>query len=539
MFSPTLTHKVVGFIACIVAMTVMSDRGSAGAQPVKGTIPATLQAATAVVSVDTSNPKAVSSGFAGYNVALMDSGVEYPDPHLRDIAADMAIGWLRFPAGTRSDVFDWTTGEMPQAWVDQFMKTNQYTTLQNALEVLAGKGGDHFDDAADLARDIESVGLIVCINAFTDTPASAGQFAAYAKARGIKVLAWELANEPYYFPGFFTDATDYANQMKPYAESIKAADSSARIALFASDAGHESMAWDDALSAYTPRYWDLITYHQYPATLNNITDPATLMSLLNDVLVNDTNSYVASQIVPRFGAMPVIITEFDPSTGNGMYGLPSTLYGGVWAAEYALRFSSSGQVQRVGMHQLVNASGIELTNDHLREVLQAYAQGTTVDTTHLKFGYFKSAQAVPYAVASGAINSASHAYSTSVEGGSVVPLANGGTAPALYAQAYERSESRGFSLYATSVERTGWLDLVVTNKGPAQEAINIAVNGQAVWAPLTVTTATGAAGPNDVNTSSQTDVEVVTSVANTLVQIPPFSVVRVSWYGRADRQADH
>ena len=215
----------------------------------------------------------------------------------------------------------------------RFQGTNQYTTLKDALAVLSGKGGDHFDDAADLSRDIGSTGLIVCVNGFTDTAASAGQFAAYARGRGIRVLAWELSNEPYFFSWLFADAADYAKQMKPFAEAIKAADPSARIALFASDAGHEDNSWDSALAAYAPRYWDFVTYHQYPSTLNGVTDVPTLMSLLNDVLVKGTTSYVTDQIVPRFGTLPVIITEFDPSTGSGTYGLASTLYGGVWAAE--------------------------------------------------------------------------------------------------------------------------------------------------------------------------------------------------------------
>jgi hypothetical protein len=326
--------------------------------------------------------------------------------------------------------------------------------------------------------------------------------------------------------------------MKPFAEAIKAADPRAKIALFASDAGHQRKTWDDALSAYAPRYWDLITYHQYPSTLSNITDTSTLMSLLNDVLVNETSSYVTSQIVPRFGAMPVIITEFDPLDGSGTYGLASTLYGGVWAAEYALRLSSSGQVQRVGMHQLINHSGIELSNNHLTEVLQAYRQGTTVDTTHFDFGYFQSAQAVAYGVASSALNSASHVYSTSLVGGSTVSLASGGTAPALYARAYARSDERDDGRsdrripapYAKSDERSDWIDLVVTNKGAAPEVITITVNGQAVSSEFLVTTATGFAGPTDVNTSGQADVVATTTVANSTVLIPAYSVVKVSWH---------
>jgi hypothetical protein len=172
-----------------------------------------------------------------------------------------------------------------------------------------------------------------------------------------------------------------------------------------------------------------------------------------------------------FRGRDAAVSKFDPSDGSGTSGLTSTLYGGVWAAEYALRLSSSGQVQRVGMHQLVSPAGIDLTNNHLREVNQAYSQGKTVDTTGLNFGYFQSAQAVAYAVASSALNSASLVYSTSVVGGSTVSLASGGTVPALYAKAFKTGDS---------------IDLVVTNKGAATEVISITVNGQAVSSQLLV-----------------------------------------------------
>jgi hypothetical protein len=545
MITPTFRRKAVGLIAlCVAAIMVLPVSGSGGAHSVHEVIPTTLLTPTAVVSVQTSDPTALSSGFAGYNVALMYSGVDYRDHHLKAMAEDMSIGWLRYPGGTGSDTFDWRTGQMQQAWVCQFQNTGQFDQLQNALEVLAGKGGARFYDAAALSNEVGSAGLIVCVNGYTDTAASARSFAAYARTHGIKVLAWELSNEPYLFSEFFADATDYANQMQPFAQAIKAVDPDAKIALSASDAGNQRKKWDDALSAYSPRYWDLIVYHQYPSTLSNVTDTSTLMSLLNDVLVNGTSSYVTSQIVPRFGAMPVIITEFDPSNGSGTNGLSSTLYGGVWAAEYALRLSSSGQVQRVGMHQLINTSGIELTNNHLTDVLLAYSQGRTIDTTHMNFGYFQSAQAVAYAVACSALNSASHVYSTSVVGGSTVSLASGGTAPALYAKAYARSDERGDERsdeksdsrvpapYARSDERSDWIDLVVTNKGAAQEVISIAVNGQAVSSEFLVTTATGVAGPTDVNTSGQADVVATATLAHSTVLITPYSVVRVSWHFR-------
>src|SRR5208283_3733288 len=99
-----------------------------------------------------------------------------------------------------------------------------------------GKGGVSFVDAANKANFLGAK-LIVCVNAYTDTPQSAGQMAAFAKANHIPVAVWELANEPYLYNTFFASATDYANQMKPFRDAIKAADPSAVVAVFFIDAG--------------------------------------------------------------------------------------------------------------------------------------------------------------------------------------------------------------------------------------------------------------------------------------------------------------
>ena len=54
------------------------------------------------------------------------------------------------------------------------------------------------------ARTFWGAKLIVCVNAFTDTPQSAGQMAAFAKANHIPVAVWELANEPYFYNDVFS-----------------------------------------------------------------------------------------------------------------------------------------------------------------------------------------------------------------------------------------------------------------------------------------------------------------------------------------------
>ena len=91
-------------------------------------------------------------------------------------------------------------------------------------------------DAANRANFLGAK-LIVCVNAFTDTPQSAGQMAAFAKANHIPVAVWELANEPYFYTGFFKSGADYVDQMKPYRDAIKAADPNAVVAIFFMDAG--------------------------------------------------------------------------------------------------------------------------------------------------------------------------------------------------------------------------------------------------------------------------------------------------------------
>jgi len=90
--------------------------------------------------------------------------------------------------------------------------------------------------------------------------------AAFAKANGISVAVWELANEPYFYSGFFLSGADYVTKMKPFRDAIKAADPSAVVAIFFQDAGGPTNSpWDQSIAGYPDKYWDAVTYHHYPA----------------------------------------------------------------------------------------------------------------------------------------------------------------------------------------------------------------------------------------------------------------------------------
>ena len=83
------------------------------------------------------------------------------------------------------------------------------------------RGGVHFDDYLQFAA-ATGAHMMICFNAFTDTPESAGKMAEYVKEHDVPVIAWELVNEAYLFPRWFSGGADYADKMLPYAKAIRA-----------------------------------------------------------------------------------------------------------------------------------------------------------------------------------------------------------------------------------------------------------------------------------------------------------------------------
>jgi hypothetical protein len=212
--------------------------------------------ANVVVSFVTANPTSLNPGFSGFNNGLKNA-VEYYDSNFQQMATTLSPGWLRFPAGTESEAFDWSSGQMVQAWINALAKNSyQSNILANTLPIVAGKGGSRFSDFAAMAAKVGGAKIIVSVNTYTDTTNSVAAFAQYALTNHIPVAAWELANEPYTWISYgrFTNGADYATQMKPFRDAIKAVDSNAVVALFFSDAGNQNVPWDNSLASYTPKF---------------------------------------------------------------------------------------------------------------------------------------------------------------------------------------------------------------------------------------------------------------------------------------------
>jgi hypothetical protein len=408
---------------------------------------------TATIDIDTTQTTPIGAGFSGFNDEVVFPA-EFFDYRLNDMAAQLSPGWVRYPSGSFSDAFNWQTGLMVPGWVSQFQGTIVASLLTQSVPWVNGKGGGSFVDAANRANFLGAK-LIVCVNAFTDSPQSAGQMAAFAKANRIPVAVWELANEPYFFSGFFSSGADYVAKVKPFRDAIKAADPSAVVAIFFTDAGgtNPNPPWDQSIANYPDKYWDAVTYHHYPPQSTGAF--SQWMADENAVLVSKTSAYVTGHLAPlNPPGTKFVESEFLPSSdglGTGSSLIDGTLYGAIYAAEYMMRMSTVPNLLYVGMHAMTGTTGVYAANTHYIDAQNAYNQGTTINTLGLNFGYFITAQPLGLAVLNGVLKSATAADATTVTGGATVAATGIGQIPALYAQAYTSA--------------SGLLSVVITNKG--------------------------------------------------------------------------
>jgi len=479
------------------------------------------------VSFATTNTTPLNPGFAGFCTEMLASAVEYSDTNFQQITATLSPGWLRYPGGSMDDAFAWTNGVTVNNWIFGFppFETN---LLNDTVKLLPGKGGALFSDFAAMCANVGGAKIVVCINGFTDTTNSAGAFAGYALTNHIPVAAWELCNEPYVFAGngaydFFLDATDYVARMKPYRDAIKAADSNAVVAIYFNDAGYsEPNTWDNDLKDYPDKYWDAVVYHHYPALPTNGVPFSDLMALDNWELASNTTARMLNYLIPDNNSnVTFLITEYAPARGNGA-GLQNppctTLYGGIYAAEYVLRMSTLPQMCFVGPYQLLNPNGIDQTNSNNQVVLTAYDEGRSTNTAGLPFGFFLGAQVAGEAVADWALTRSTTVYATTVgTNGPTVPIDTNGITmiPAIYAQAYQGGNGKRY--------------VVLTNKGATNAPVQIIQDGMAVTNQFLETFVTGP-DPSTTNAPPpDSAIQIQSQLTNNPVTIPEYSVVRLEW----------
>lgn len=489
---------------------------------------------TVTVSFTTTNVMPVNIGFAGYSLDMLADAVEYSDTNFETMTATLSPGWLRYPGGATEDAFAWTNGLTDTNWIPEFPAA-ETNLLWPTVKLTGGKGGQRLNDMAAMCGIVGGARIIVTVNAFTDDPVSAGNLAAFALSNHIPVAAWELCNEPYVFSGpgptnFFLNATDYVAKVKPYRNAIKGVDSNAVVAIYFEDAGYpEPTAWDTALAGYSDKYWDAVVYHHYPS-LPTTASFADLMALDDWELASNTTARMLSYLIPdNQSNVTFFISEYAPARGNGSGGQfppTTTLFGGVYAAEYMMRLSTLTQMTFVGPYQLLDAAGISQTNNDFQPATTAYAGGYTTNTDGMPFGFFLSAQVCGSSIANWAVMRSRGVYLTSVVAANcpTVPVdTNGPTGPkleasipAIFAQAYQGGNGKRY--------------VVLTNKGSNAVPVQITQDGVALTTNQFLETFVTGTNPSATNSSPlDSPIQIQTTKVMNIVTIPEYSVVRLEW----------
>jgi arylsulfate sulfotransferase len=495
--------------------------------------------APVVININTQTASVIPPKFSGFSAPQPRNGVEYYDPKFLSAVTPLKPGWIRFPAGTASMPFDWQAGHTNTGWLNELNSSNpplvdSFTAgeLVTAQQLTQAKGGVYFSDFANFVKSL-GANTVVTFNAYTDTnPGSASNMVTAAQGYGLNVLEWELANEPYLFPLIFPSPTSYASDMNfPYFNDIISANPSATVGLFY--AGQFTgppvnyTAWDDGMAAYTPRYWNAVSFHMYP--LSSPVDNITAGQILNGVLAHGTVDYVNSYLLPLIGAnTPIFVTELNASALNNLP-FTSTLYNGIFLAEYIARMSTCPNVQGVAAHALymgnsVNYGLIRAVNDYESYLIDqvtadpTYSTNTATDP-NTPFEFYASAPALALEVANHAINNSTHIWPTTVSGGPAVPIQgyDGNPIPAIYSQAYQGEAGTNYNY------------LLITNKSGYPSKVTIQIDGANLARTLTVTDVSNSDKTVSNTAAAPNTVQVKTVTSGNPVYIGPYSVTTVQW----------
>jgi hypothetical protein len=500
--------------------------------------PATTNAATININTQTSTP--LAAGFSGFNVPQLRNGVEYFDPKFVGAVAPLKPGMLRFPAGTASMAYDWGgdyAGHMNPTWMNELITgppvlvgPNVAQILTSSQQLTQAKGGVWLAQFATFAANFGSP-AVICFNSFTDTdPSSAQNMVVAAKTLGVNVEEWELSNEAYSFPLIYPTATDYAADMLSFFSGITASDPAATVGLFSSGpyggASTHYAVWDNALAAYTPRYWNASSVHYYP--INSTLNPKTTLELLNGYLAHATTDYINSYIVPLVGAdTPVFLTEVNCCSTPNSNPFLTYLYNGIFLAEFAARMSSLPDVKAIGINSLYTDNydthgliqSVDDFENYLIDQVTANPNYWTNTATNpdTQFQFYMSAPGLAMEVADQAINASTQTWPTTVTGGRTVPILgfDSQPIPAVYAQAYLGANGSHY--------------LLIINKGQYSQGVIIQVNGAPLTGSLKLAYVSNS-NPYIANSATaQNNVTVETATVASPFTVGPFSVTVVNW----------
>jgi hypothetical protein len=500
----------------------------------------TIQAAIPYISVTTTSTTPLAPGFSGFNDAYPLNGIEYWDPKWVAAVTPLKPGWLRFPGGTVSTGFDWETAHMNPTWLSALqpnIPSNLYNAMVLAESLTQAKGGACFSGGgcvSDYATFLKTLGAngIVSFNGFSDNnPNSAGEMVTTAQTAGLNIVEWEIANEPYVFPKIFPTPASYAAAAyNPYYLNINAANPSAIAGVFFQGQFIQLfgnyLTWDSGMAAYSPQYWQGVTYHVYPID-NSSMATSDEEQTLNGILAHGTTEWYTSSVQPLVGEnTPVFLSEVN-TDGFATMPFESYIYNGIFLAEYVARMSTVSQVKAVGISSLFlsnsfNQGMIRAVNDFqsylVAEVKKNPNYVTDTSTNpNTQYQFYYSTNALALEIANLAINSSNATWPTTVTGGPTVPIEgyDGNPVPAVFAQGYQGTDGTHYVL--------------ITNKSSSSVPIAIEVDGDVLQSTLTVSYISNASDTAQNTATAQTNVQIVNTTSPNPITVGPYSVTRVQW----------
>jgi hypothetical protein len=511
-----------------------------GAEQASLTNGLTIQAAIPYISVTTTSTTPLAPGFSGFNDAYPLNGIEYWDPKWVAAVTPLKPGWLRFPGGTVSTGFDWETAHMNPTWLSALqpnIPSNLYNAMVLAESLTQAKGGACFSGGgcvSDYATFLKTLGAngIVSFNGFSDNnPNSAGEMVTTAQTAGLNIVEWEIANEPYVFPKIFPTPASYAAAAyNPYYLNINAANPSAIAGVFFQGQFIQLfgnyLTWDSGMAAYSPQYWQGVTYHVYPID-NSSMATSDEEQTLNGILAHGTTEWYTSSVQPLVGEnTPVFLSEVN-TDGFATMPFESYIYNGIFLAEYVARMSTVSQVKAVGISSLFlsnsfNQGMIRAVNDFqsylVAEVKKNPNYVTDTSTNpNTQYQFYYSTNALALEIANLAINSSNATWPTTVTGGPTVPIEgyDGNPVPAVFAQGYQGTDGTHYVL--------------ITNKSSSSVPIAIEVDGDVLQSTLTVSYISNASDTAQNTATAQTNVQIVNTTSPNPITVGPYSVTRVQW----------
>ena len=498
-----------------------------------------VQAAIPYISLTTTSTTPLAPGLSGFNDAYLEHGIEYWDPKWLAAVSPLKPGWIRFPAGTLSMAFDWQAAHMNTTWMSE-LKPNMPAALYNGLTlgqgIAQGKGGACFSGGScvsDYATFLRTLGAngIVSFNGFTDTnPDSAGIMVAAAQAAGLNIVEWEIDNEPYVFPKIFPTAASYAAAANnPYYLNINAANPNATAGVFYQGqylALGNYQVWDAGMAAYSPQYWQGVSFHVYPIT-NSAMSPSDEEMTLNGILAHGTTDWYSSTIQPLIGQnTPVFFSEMN-SDGFATMPFESYIYNGIFLAEFIARMSAIPQVKAIGVNTLFlpnefNQGIIRAVNDYQTYLLDHVAVNPNYSTDtsanpNTQYSFYYSTDALAVEIANLAVNSSNATWPTMVSGGPTVPILgyDGNPVPAVFAQGYQGTDGTHY--------------LLITNKSASSVPMAIEVDGNLLQSTVTVSYISNVSDTAQNTATNQNNVQIVTTTSPNPITVGPYSVTRVQW----------